>query len=157
MSIKERLEKGPMDRPRTVLPSGHIDLGESYRKRLLELGVKIHREAGTRELFRELVTEIGPVCSDFLVITQPKLNDNGATSLRVLWNGRKSPLDSLGNDINQVSVEAYPTGDLVVIGVERELLESVSWRADPQLLEDAMARAYNNSEIVSYTGQRLGQ
>lgn len=142
MSIKESLERGPMDRQRTILErSTH----NPYKEKLLDAGLLVHGEVGTPELLRALEEEIKPKFPDVKLI-DPEVTVDGAVSLSIAWNFRADPdmhISLLQFLYNSIAIHAYPsTRHLLVRGEESELLDEREWRSDPKLVEDAIVFAY---------------
>lgn len=147
--VPRKVEISEAERQRKLWSLGETrrSFGADYREIVLEAGRSIHREAGVPELLEELVEIIKPNFSDVKI--EETVEANGAVSSKIVWN-RKDILEKpFGDRYNSVEIIAHPlTKDLVVEGREAfEIFPESQWKSDPKLLEDAIARAYRNSDV----------
>lgn len=154
MSIEEALERVPREAESSKAQKGReswelikkrSSFGSSYRKKALEAGRYIHKEAGVPELLEDLAEHIRPVFSDVKI--EEKLMPNGTVSSKIVWKSIGILEKPYGDGYNFVEIIACPlTKDLVVEGRgEFEVFSKYQWGSDPKLLEDAIVRAYNSS------------
>lgn len=168
MSIKEALERLKINGERTDEPGQdrgqaywdkHRLIGSSYKERVLETGRAIHREAGVPGFLGELAEIIRPDFGDVRVNDLQRMA-NGAVSLKIEWSFQDRPDKNksfLKYEYNAVEVEAYPlTEDVVVWGKEGgQLLTKDQWGSDRKLIEEAIARAYQNPMKMAGPPTRL--
>lgn len=145
MSIKEALERGPMDRERYVLSFNQVR--EGYEKEVLEKGRELLKGAGIPTLLHELAEIIKQGFSDIRV-EEEILNRDGTVLTRLEWNFRNLPEElpfrSGDYEYNAIHVYARPlTKDFLIEGQESEQIIEQQWRfGDPKDVEDAIVRAY---------------
>lgn len=147
MSIKEAIERGPMDRHRTRYLShqdSFYNSAETYRKKI-EAVRRLFEESGVRRVLNELADVIRPEFPDVAIVER---GSAGGLSLDIEWNHRSEPAFPNMSPlpmVDMVVVQGDFLGDnLTVSGEkEKEVLRRRQWESR-EVLEDAIAIAFKN-------------
>lgn len=147
MSIQEALERGPLDRERELVFLGDVgkETEEFYRAQALQEGVRILEEAKVPQLLHELANIIKTEYPD-VKVNDPKLSGDFTVEMNIEWNYREEKV-ARGKEpmCDTVFVLALPTSrGLTIATRQAELLKYEQWSTKPQVLEDAIVRAYRN-------------
>ena len=161
MSIRERLEEGPIDRSRVVVLNTNRQ-ADNERLEVINTGLVILRNNQVPALLEELAEVIRFDMPDYPAVNfkDAELFSDGSVRVGIQWHSRIGRHPSSQTYFvpvcNQVLVGVYPsTGDLIVEGgKDKEVLERGpgSYRL---YLEDAIVLAYKEPMVVPDTRLRV--
>lgn len=148
MSIRERLERGPLERERNVVDFGRHSTENPYKKIALDVGKQVLEAAGVPSILQDFADTIRSDHPD-VIITEPEIDASFSTHIQVRWNfreedqhGRKEPMCEF------LHVTARPLRESLRIGSrEEEEMEKSQWSGHPEIIEDAVVLAYQNPII----------
>lgn len=142
MSIKEAIERGPLNRPRTIIVESDADREEIHKLTVESKGLKLLKKAGVPKILTELKKMIS---QDFpqIEIGYRVDEDRALVTQSLNWDFR---IDEEGQThFKSIRVHALVlTGQIIVErGDDDELLSRKQLR-DRAIIEDAIATAYQN-------------
>lgn len=148
MSIKEALERKPVDRKRTIVGR---DIQYNSDKVVSDRSLAIMKDSGALESLDELTKIVSSEFPDVKIL--PHMTFKGRMGFDFAWNFREPPIEER-QDIKAIHsafrVEVYPVDEAIIVesqgekGLEGELLTKSQWSTDRRAVEDALVHAFKN-------------
>ncbi len=149
MTLKEAVERGPIDSPKPITSWGDPSYHRKYEDRFLQGGMEIIDAARMPIKLQELAEVMRPDHPDVAIHEwRPDIN-NGVVVGGISWSEAQEKVRYSYDHINYIGVFArVATKELVFARSDGvEVLQEQEW-SDPMLVEDALVRGYHKPFVV---------